>query len=108
MDFFENQVTLYHFNKNNVARIEFKAVYFRHDINSRSNSKGVEKGSSGSITIPTTKELEIAPNDYIVEGIVTDNFNLASLMQKYKVYKVVSVADYRKGNLQHYRIEVSE
>lgn len=108
MDFFENQITLYHFNKNNVTRIEFKDVYFRHDTSSRSNSKGLEKGSSGSITIPTENELEIAPNDYIIEGIATDNFNLVSLMQKYKVYKVVSVADYRKGNLQHYRIEVSE
>ena len=108
MDFFENQVTLYHCNDDNVMRIEFKNVYFRHNINSRSNSKGVEKGSSGSLTIPTKNKLDIMPDDYVVEGIVNDEFNLQALMQKYQVFKVVSVADYRKGNLQHYRIEVSE
>ena len=62
--------------------LEFKNVYFRHNINSRSNSKGVEKGSSGSITIPTENKLDIMPDDYVVEGIVNDEFNLQALMQK--------------------------
>lgn len=69
---------------------------------------GLEKGSTGSITIPTTKELSISTDDYVVEGIVTDEFDLQALMSKYQVFKVVSVDDNRKGNLQHYKVGVSE
>lgn len=44
----------------------------------------------------------------MVEGIVEDEFDLNILMNKYQVFKVVSVDDNRKGKLQHYKIGVSE
>lgn len=69
---------------------------------------GLEKGSTGSITIPTTDCLDIFTGDYVIEGIVTDEFDLKSLIKKYQVFKVVSVDDNRKGGLQHYKIGVSE
>lgn len=69
---------------------------------------GLEKGSTGSITIPTTEQLDINDKDYVVEGIVNDEFDLKSLLKKYQVFKVVSVDDNRKGKLQHYKIGVSE
>ena len=69
---------------------------------------GLEKGSTGSITIPTTEKLNIATNDYIVEGIINDEFDLSNLQEKYQIFKVVSVDDNRKGGLQHYKIGVSE
>ncbi len=69
---------------------------------------GLEKGSTGSITIPTTEKLSISTNDYIVEGIITDEFDERTLMKKYQLFKVVSVDDNRKGGLQHYKIGVSE
>ena len=69
---------------------------------------GLEKGSTGSITIPTNKELNISTNDYIVEGIIEDDFDHKTLSKKYQLFKVVSVDDNRKGNLQHYKIGVSE
>ncbi len=69
---------------------------------------GLEKGSTGSITIPTTEKLGISTGDYIVEGIVEDEFDLNNLMSKYQVFKVVSIDDNRKGGLQHYKIGVSE
>ena len=71
-------------------------------------TNGLEKGSTGSITIPTTEELNISTDDYVVEGIMTDKFDLSSLQEKYQIYKVVSVDDNRKGGLQHYKIGVSE
>ena len=58
--------------------------------------------------IPTTKALNITTEDYVVEGIVNDEFDLQSLQNKYQVFKVVSVDDNRKGGLQHYKIGVSE
>ena len=70
---------------------------------------GFEKGSSGSITIPTTSELNICDNDYVVKGIIDDEYDLRKLSKKYQVFKVVSVDDNRKGdNLQHYKIGVLE
>lgn len=69
---------------------------------------GLEKGSTGSITIPTIEQLDISTKDYIVEGIVNEEFNLHELLKKYQIFKVVSVDDNRKGNLQHYKIGVSE
>lgn len=69
---------------------------------------GLEKGSTGSITIPTTEPLNISTNDYIVEGIVEDEFDYKTLRKKYQLFKVVSVDDNRKGGLQHYKIGVSE
>lgn len=69
---------------------------------------GLEKGSTGSITIPTIKELNVTTEDYIVEGIVKDEFDLLTLQSKHQVFKVVSVDDNRKGKLQHYKIGVSE
>ena len=69
---------------------------------------GLEKGSTGSITIPTTKKLNISTGDYIVEGIVKDEFDERILVKKYQLFKVVSVDDNRKGKLQHYKIGVSE
>lgn len=69
---------------------------------------GFEKGSTGSITIPTTKQLNISTNDYVVEGIIEDEFDERILIKKYQLFKVVSVDDNRKGRLQHYKIGVSE
>ncbi len=71
-------------------------------------TNGLEKGSTGSITIPTTEALCISTNDYVVEGIINDEFDLRTLSKKYQVFKVVSVDDNRKGRLQHYKIGVSE
>ena len=68
----------------------------------------METGSTGSITIPTTDELDISTDDYIVEGIIEDKFDLSELKSKYEVFKVVSVDDNRKGGLPHYKIGVSE
>ena len=52
--------------------------------------------------------MNISTDDYVVEGIVEDEFDLVKLMKKYQVFKVVSVDDNRKGRLQHYKIGVSE
>lgn len=69
---------------------------------------GLEKGSTGSIIIPTTEQLNISNDDYLVEGIVKDDFDYNELVSKYQLFKVVSVDDNRKGGLQHYKIGVSE
>ena len=107
--FFIHQITVYHTTDDENFTIEtFDKVYFRHNKKTNLVDKGLEKGSTGSITIPTTEKLDISTNDYVVEGIVEDKFDLSALQEKYQVFKVVSVDDNRKGNLQHYKIGVTE
>ena len=107
--FFIHQITVYHTTDDENFTIEtFNKVYFRHNKKTNLVDKGLEKGSTGSITIPTTDKLDISTNDYVVEGIVEDKFDLSALQKKYQVFKVVSVDDNRKGSLQHYKIGVSE
>ncbi|HJJ11762.1 MAG TPA: hypothetical protein OIM48_00370 [Clostridiaceae bacterium] len=112
--FFIHQITVYHTEDDENFTIQhydgkdLPKVYFRHNKKINVIDKGLQKGSTGSITIPTTEELNISTDDYIVEGIIDDKFDLSALQQKYQVFKVVSVDDNRKGNLQHYKIGVSE
>ena len=107
--FFIHQITVYHtINDENYTRQYYDKVYFRHNKKTNLIDKGLQEGSTGSITIPTTEKLDISTNDYVVEGIVEDEFDLSKLQEKYQVFKVVSVDDNRKGNLQHYKIGVGE
>ena len=112
--FFIHQITVYHTTDDENFTIQhydgkdLPKVYFRHNKKTNLVDKGLQEGSTGSITIPTTEKLNISTNDYIVEGIIDDKFDLSALQQKYQVFKVVSVDDNRKGNLQHYKIGVTE
>lgn len=107
--FFIHKITVYHTTDDENFTIQhYDKVYFRHNKKTNLVDKGLQEGSTGSITIHTTEKLDITTNDYIVEGIVNDKFDLFTLQEKYQVFKVVSVDDNRKGNLQHYKIGVSE
>lgn len=112
--FFKDKITLYHTNDDENFTIQhydgenLPKVYFRHNKKINLVDKGLQKGSTGSVTIPTIEKLDISEDDYVVEGIIDDKFDLSALQQKYQVFKVVSVDDNRKGNLQHYKIGVSE
>lgn len=107
--FFIHQITVYHTEDDEKFTIQhYDKVYFRHNKKTNLIDKGLQTGSTGSITIPTTEKIDISTDDYIVEGIINDKFDLSALQQKYQVFKVVSVDDNRKGGLPHYKIGVSE
>lgn len=107
--FFIHKITVYHTTDDEKFIIQhYDKVYFRHNKKTNLVDRGLQEGSTGSITIPTTERLDISTDDYIVEGIINDDFDLSLLQEKYQVFKVVSVDDNRKGNLQHYKIGVSE
>ena len=132
--FFIHQITVYHTTDDENFTIEtFDKVYFRHNKKTNLVDKGLQKGSTGSITIPTTEKLDISTNDYVIEGIVGSvadinqmkvkdlnimkvkmlssqnvEFNLSDMQSIYQVFKVVSVDDNRKGGLPHFKIGVSE
>lgn len=107
--FFIHQITVYHTTDDEQFTIQhYDKVYFRHNKKINLIDKGLQEGSTGSITIPTTEKLNISTDDFVVEGIIDDKFELSILQEKYQVFKVVSVDDNRKGNLQHYKIGVTE
>ena len=107
--FFIHQITVYHTEDDeNFTRKTFDKVYFRHNKKTNKIDKGLQEGSIGSITIPTTEKINISTDDFLVESIVNDEFDLSKLQEKYQVFKVVSVDDNRKGKLQHYKIGVKE
>lgn len=108
MSFFIHNVTIYHENNDTFTRMQFKEVYFRHNKKTNVIDKGLEKGSTGTIVIPTTKKLNISDNDYVVDGLVNDDFDFKKLISKYQLFRIVSVDDNRKGSLQHYKLGVSE
>ena len=112
--FFIHKITVYHTEDDEIFTIQhydgknLPKVYFRHNKKTNLVDKGLQEGSTGSITIPTIEKLNISKDDYVVEGIVEDEFDLSVLKEKYQVFKVVSVDDNRKGELPHYKIGVNE
>ena len=112
--FFIHQITVFHTTDDENFTIQhydgekLPKVYFRHNKKVKKIDKSIQEGSTGSIKIPTTDKLDISTNDYVIEGIVEDKFDLSNLQARYQVFKVVSVDDNRKGGLPHYKIGVSE
>lgn len=86
--FFKDTITLFLFNEENEIydRVIIHNVYFRHNKKINLIDKGLEKGSTGSITLPTKiatidKNLAIYtysktknPNvlDFVLDGILVD------------------------------------
>lgn len=137
--FFIHSITIYHDNDDGtVTRMVFNGVYFRHNKKSNVIDKGFEKGSIGTIYIPTKQQLNISNTDIVVEGTPLlsvesvenksvndiDNIQVTKLSvneenpndefynlfrdDSIQRYRVVSIDDNRKGNLQHYKLGVGE
>ncbi len=106
--FFKDNITVYHKNNDKVSIYYFNEVYFRHNKKINQIDKGVQMASTGTIYIPTVEEINIKTDDLIIKGIIKDEYNFLTLMKKYKVFKVVSVDDNRKGGLQHFKVGVTD
>ncbi len=138
--FFKDIVTLFLFSEENQTfdRVVIQNVYFRHVISTRMSEKGLERVSSGSITIPceyaiignskaihtynqtvtnildfvldgilSDKMWSLKDNSYVVNGEVSEDItSYTDLVGKYDLFRITSVADNRKGGLQHLKIEV--
>ena len=86
--FFIHKITVYHTEDDEIfTRLHFDKVYFRHNKKTNLVDKGLQEGSTGSITIPTTEKLDISTNDYIVERIVEDEFDLSTLQENIRYLK---------------------
>lgn len=106
--FFKDEITVYHFDDDKVSILHFKYVYFRHNKKINQIDKGVQTASTGTIYIPTMNNICIKKDDYIIYGVVNDEYNLLNLKKKYEIFKVISIDDNRKGGLPHFKIGVAD
>ena len=85
--FFIHKITVYHTENDEIfTRMTFDKVYFRHNKKTNLVDKGLQEGSTGSITIPTTEKIAVSKDDFVIEGIVEDEFDLSNLQEKYQVF----------------------
>lgn len=119
-------------------RFVINNVYFRHAVSTRMTEEGLLRTSNGSITIPTkfaqiqnTKAIDTYNKNqtsvlnFVLNGLLTDktwtlnsksfvvegdipNQTYNDLVKNYHLFRITSVADNRKGGLQHLKIEVGE
>lgn len=121
--FFNNTITIY--NKkddDSFQRTVIDKVYVRKTRKIAINSNGEEVASSASITIPTEiakigenlaidtykKDWALNEGDYIVDGTCDLEFDITKIKKQFDFFQIISMSDNRKGNLQHFKVEVSE
>lgn len=121
--FFKDTVTIYNQKEDeSFQRTVIDKVYVRKTRKIVINSNGEEVAGSASITIPTDiakigdnlaidtykTEWHLKEGDYIVDGKCDLEFDMTEIKKEHKLFQIISVADNRKGNLQHFKVEVSE
>lgn len=121
--FFKQTITIYNQKEDeSFQRTVIDKVYVRKTRKIVINSNGEEVASSASITIPTDiakigdnlaidtykKDWYLEEGDYIVDGLCDLDFDITKIKEQFDLFQIVSVADNRKGRLQHFKIEVSE
>ena len=110
---FQDEITVFHLNEetNEYEKQYFDNLYFEHTKGISIEKSGEKASNSGTIIIPTEKEIKIYEQDIIVEGkideILDKDKRLNYLKSKYTTYEVIAVDDLRKGdNIPHYEIGV--
>ena len=109
---FQDSITVFHLNDetDEYEKQYFEDLYFDHTKGVSIERLGEQSNNSGTIIIPTEKEIAIYEKDIVIEGKIEDDLDqdkrLSYLKSKYTVYEVVAVDDLRKGDLPHYEIEV--
>ena len=121
--FFKQSITIYNQKEDeSFQRTVIDKVYVRKTRKIVINSNGEEVASSASITIPTDiakigdnlaidtykKDWYLEEGDYMQDGFCDLDFDITKLKKQFDLFQIVSVADNRKGRLQHFKIEVSE
>lgn len=121
--FFNNTITIYNKKEDDsFKRTVIDKVYVRKTTKIAINSNGEEVASSASITIPTDiakigenlaidtykKDWALNEGDYIVNGVCDLEFDITKIKKQFNFFQIISMSDNRKGNLQHFKVEVSE
>ena len=54
------------------------------------------------------KDWALNEGDYIVDGVCDLEFDITIIRKQFDFFQIIGVSDNRKGNLQHFKVEVSE
>lgn len=54
------------------------------------------------------KAWTLTEGDYLVDDECNLDFDMLEIKKKHKLFQIVSISDNRKGNLPHFKVEVSE
>ena len=109
---FQNEITVIHLNEetNEYELQYFENLYFEHSKGVSIEKLGEKASNSGTIIIPTEKEIRICEKDIVIEGkineILDKEIRLSYFKSKYTTYEVIAVDDLRKGEIPHFEIEV--
>ncbi len=121
--FFNNTITIYNFKEDETfQKTVIDKVYVRKIRKIVINSNGEEVAGSATIVIPTgIAKIEnnlavesyetdwfLKEGDYIVEGNCPLDFDITEIKKRFNLFQIVSAMDNRKGNLQHFKVEVYE
>lgn len=122
--FFNDIITIYNLNEEDESfkRTVIDKVYVRKIRKITINSNGEEVAGSATIVIPTgiakigdnlavesyKKDWFLKEGDYIVDDNCPLDFDIIEIKKQFTLFQIVSAMDNRKGNLQHFKIEVSE
>ena len=122
--FFNNTITIYNLNKEDESfkKTVIDKVYVRTIRKIVINSNGEEVAGSATIVIPTAiakigdnlaidtykKDWTLEEGDYIAEGNCNLDFDITEIKKQFNLFQIVSAMDNRKGNLQHFKVEVAE
>ncbi|MBQ3415945.1 MAG: hypothetical protein IJH39_11570 [Clostridia bacterium] len=137
-NFFKDIVTLFLFNEKTQEFDSFvlEKVYFRFSESTRMTENGLIRTSQGNIIIPNKyakingikaidkydkdnvlssvlegmlkrKKWNLKDKSFVVEGNVND-IEYTELLKNFRVFRITSVADNRKGGLQHLKLGVEE
>lgn len=121
--FFNDTITIYNQNEDETfQKTVIDKVYVRKIRKITINSNGEEVAGSSTIVIPTAiakiednlalntykKGWNLKEGDYIVDNKCELDFDITKIKKQFNLFQIVSVADNRKGGLQHFKIEVSE
>ena len=81
-------------------------------INSFVDSKSVDKQSAilnFTLNAPLIDNAwTLIDGDYIVDRATNMDFDLRMLKKEFRVFRIQSISDNRKGNLKHFKLEVLE
>lgn len=121
--FFNDVITIYNLKEDeSFQKTVIDKVYVRRTRKITINSNGEEVAGSATIVIPTAiakigdnlalntykKGWNLKEGDYIVDNKCELDFDITKIKKQFNLFQIVSVADNRKGGLQHFKIEVSE
>ena len=105
LKYFDKRITLFHYDGKKYSRNPFWNVSLVEKESIEISAEGEKNTSEIRIPVVNSKIPIINKGDYIVIGIVKEEFELKKFLKKYRTYKVTSLTDNSSGGLAHIKIK---